>query len=429
MSGTLKLVGGSGASTGPLINDGWPSATPTTITETPFGSFFSPDPTEMANAWELPANAGTLRLPTGITQTVPTSAQDRSIISQSIDMVDLYGKLSSGKKLTEPEVQAATQLGGDIARAAQMQGSKGAKAAANAAINEIGTRLNHVGITPEDLVNFSTSKVPPKFATMLQNAGYAVTKNMSFTDMLGETSGPKAQQPLPTMSQGMSVGQYVQGLGNLSKDQITQLQQSMWNSGLYDSGYYSGESKAYTKGVLDTGTILAFRKAMQLSLQSNTPLESVIGGNLPLPQTATPATQNSGPLPGTASTSYVPQTQQSQLQSPLIKAFEAALGRAPSEQELANFTSSYNQEQANASKYMVDQGQSPQTAIDLQTGVPYLPTTPTASAAAEANAMNSNPVEYQAHGIANAFGLLMNLVDRSGTSAFTTPGHSPMSMS
>lgn len=409
----------------------WPDFT-TTAGDTAFGEYgyTSPNSGIAASAWQLPQNAGVLKLPTGITNQVPTSAKTRQSITQMMQMVDLVLKWTNNQKLSPAEIQDASELGGDIARAAQLQGSKQSSAAIGKATTEIAERLNNLGINPEALADPKTSKVPAPVANMLQNAGYAVTKNMTLEDMLNETTGPKAQQPLPDMSQQMTVGQYVQALGNLSKAQITQLQASMFNAGLYDPSYYdptATTSKAYTQGVMDTATIMAFRNAMQVAFKTGQPLEQVIGGNLPMPAAnATPTTPTpAGSLPGTSSTSDVPQTQSSQLQDPLIKAFQAALGRNPTQQELQQFTSSYNEAQVEASKWATDNGQSPQTNVDLQSGVPYLLTAPTATAAAAADAMNANPVEYNAHGIANAFGMLMNLVDRQGTSAFTTPGHAP----
>lgn len=114
-----------------------------------------------------------------------------------------------------------------------------------------------------------------------------------------------------------------------------------------------------------------------------------------------------------------------QTQQPLINAFVAALGRNPSQTELDNFTATYQGELEAGNTKLAEHGLSPGGEVDYTTGIPFVQGTPTVSAAATNYAEDQDPTEYQAHNVANAFGLLMNLVDRSGTSSLDTLGTRP----
>lgn len=267
----------------------------------------------------------------------------------------------------------------------------------------------------------ANQKIGSSVAAKLQNSGYAVTSSMTAAQMLNVVNSPKTQ-PAVTIPQGMTAGQYIQNLAQLSPQQLQGLQQQMFAQGLFDTSYTTG-GKAYTPGVLDSATILAFRNALHVASDNNVSLQTVIGSNLPMGTSAYGSDfGSSSSLPGSGSATYVPQASSAQTFKPLQAAFENELGRGPTQGEVGKFTQQYDTTQQDAAKWAIDHGQSPQTATDLQTGIPYIDTTPTVTNAASTDAMMSNPVEYQATGIANAFSMLMKLVDRSGVGALDTPG-------
>lgn len=406
---------------------------------------FSPDAGTMQTAWDLPPNTGSLRLNTGNTLTTPVPGSTRTAISSGIEMLNLYDKLDAGQQLTPADMNAAAKLGGAIERGAQLSAApkktKAQQSAITAAQNEIAARLvGTVGLKPEDLGKAGlNTKVPKTFASTMQNAGYAVTANMTVKQALGAAqSSELATGGGPTSAQSsMTVAQYVQSLASMSKAQLTQLQQSLYNGGFYDSTYYGGtdttkgaSTKEYTQGVLDTGTMLAFRKAILQTLADqkqgkNVTLDQVVTGGA----STNPALGNlpltGGTSTSAASTSTVPMATTVQTQQPLINAFVAALGRNPSQSELAAFTSTYQNELEQGSKTLAESGLSPNGIVDYSTGIPFVQGTPTVAAAATNYAETQDSTEYQAHNVADAFGLLMNLVDRQGTSSLDTPGTRP----
>jgi hypothetical protein len=439
----------------------------TTLGQTPPEALYSTDATVAASAWQLPQNAGSLRLPSGVGTTTPVNPKTRADLSQAVDMIQILDRLQSNQPLTPAELRAAATMGPVVSRAAEMLGRrkdvpakppkkgpletsvvngtatvapsetkgspaktvlpKGTKQAVNEATTEIAHRLEaKTGITAEELTkNGMGAPVPERFASMMQNAGYAVTKTMNVGQALqaANSQGPLAT-PSPDISAGLTVGQYIQQLAHMPKAQIYQLQQSLFNGGFYDPAYSDG-SKKYTQGVLDVGTIEAMRTAILQTLQQhaagkNTSLEQVIGAGQ-----AGNTIGSLGSTTGTNSTQPIPVATQAQTQQPLINAFVAALGRAPSQAELQAFTSSYTSQLQAGNKNAVESGLSPSGMVDYQTGIPFINGVPTVSAAASQYAENKDPNEYQGHNIADAFGMLMNLVDRQGVSALDTPGTRP----
>lgn len=411
-------------------------------------NLFSQNPTIMASSWDLPANVGALRLNTGNSTTAPVSSQTRTKVSDGITMLNLYDKLDSGTPLTNAEVSAATKLGGPVARAAQLVGTskpkkapKGLSGAVTDAKNELAQRLySTVGIGPEDLGKAGmNSPVPKGFAATMQNAGYGVTKAMTVKQALTAAQSVAAGSPPPTTAKSnVTVSQYIQGLQSMSKSQLTQLQQSLYTGGFYDDTYYGGTDsttgaspKEYTQGVLDTGTILAFRQAILQTLVDQQSGKSVtLDGVITGGASTNPALGNVPVTSGTSSddiskTASVPLATEAQTQAPLINAFVAALGRNPSQAELAAFTNAYQGQLEAGSKTLTEAGENPSGVVDYSSGIPFVQGTPTVSAAATNFAQDQDSTEYQAHNVANAFGLLMNLVDRSGTSSLDTPGTRP----
>jgi hypothetical protein len=242
----------------------------------------------------------------------------------------------------------------------------------------------------------------------------------------------------PSTLQGdMTVSQYITSLAGLPKGQLIQLQQQLYNNSFYDSTYYGGtdtakgaDTKAYTQGMLDTGTILAFRKAILQTLVDqkrgkNVTLNQVINGGASTNPALGNAPITAGTSTQTASTGTAPMATDAQTQQPLINAFVAAIGRNPSQQELSAFTSTYENELLQGNKTLAEQGLSPEGAVDYSSGVPFVQGVPTVAAAATNYAEDTDPVAYQGHNIADAFGLLMNLVDRQGTSSLDTLGTRP----
>jgi hypothetical protein len=260
----------------------------------------------------------------------------------------------------------------------------------------------------------------------MQNAGYGVTSAMSLSQALDAASG-KGPQGIPQAdaATNLTVGQYLQQMGKMSKAQIYQLQQQLFHGGFYDPTYTDG-TKSYTQGVLDVGTVEAMRTAMLTTLEQN-----ASGNNVTLEQVINnpsqfAATLNSaGALPGTTKGSTVPMATDAQTQEPLIAAAAKELGRNPTQAELTAFTAKYNAELQAGSKTLTLAGQNPQGIVDYQSGIPFVQGTPTVTAAADQYFQNTNPTEYQGHNVADAFGMLMNLVDRRGVSALDTPGTRP----
>jgi hypothetical protein len=420
------------------------SSASSTIEGDSAAQLYSPNAGVMASSWDLPPNLGSLTLKTGNSETTQIPSKTRTAVASGVEMLNIYDKLDSGEALTQADVNAASKLGPDIERAAQLAASgkpaKGARSAITKAQNEIAVRLHStVGLPPTALGKEGlNAKVPASFAATMQNAGYAVTKNMTVKQALGAAQSVVGGGQPPTSMQGdMTVAQYTQSLASMSKSQITQLQQQLYNNGFYDSEYYGGtdtdkgaDTKEYTQGVLDTGTILAFRKAILQTL-----VDQKQGKNVTLDQTinggasTNPALGNVPVTGGTstqsASTVTAPMATDAQTQQPLINAFVAAIGRNPSQQELSAFTSTYENELLQGNKTLAEQGLSPEGAVDYSSGVPFVQGVPTVAAAATNYAEDTDPVAYQGHNIADAFGLLMNLVDRQGTSSLDTLGTRP----
>lgn len=452
---------------------------PTTISEQPLGGLLSSDPTEMATAWDLPQNVGALRLPSGEASSKPADPKALSAVQQGVQMLTLYAKFESGTPLTQAELQAATALGGPVARAAQLLGkgtvipghpaipgkpgklgsgvtdlptslngmsqdqlpgatagipatkdkvtpAKGTAKALVDANKELAQRMEStLGLTPAELsAQGLKGLVPKQVAATMQNAGYGVTAQMTLAQALNVASGQGGSTPMPTIAGNQTVGQYIQGLGQLSKSQLYTMQQALYHGGFYDESYYSG--KDYTQGVLDTGTILAFRKAILSTLESNakgTPasLEQTIAGGA----SAFPVIGGAGLPADTTAATHTPQANPTQLQGTLENAFQAALGRAPSQSELQAFTNSYQGQLNAGSASLAKAGGTPSGFIDQSTGIPFLPQTPTASQAATSYVQNTDSTAYEGHNVADAFGMLMNLIDRPSTSSLDTVGARP----
>lgn len=449
--------------------------TPTHLGETPIGAFASPNPTEMASAWGLPPNVGALRLPSGVSVTHPATGKARTRLSQGMSMLELYGKLADPRaSISAADLNAAEQIGGPVARAAELvraehpsttprQTGAGISSTADSvggteraehvdrpavkkaraeAVAELGKRLTAtLGLSPKDLSDL-TAKAPRNLVSQMQNAGYAVTSRMTLGDAIGAMtkSSKNAEIPSPEGSRNLTVAQYIQSLtdGSLSRTDLEHLQKALYMGGFYDSDYYEGTSAAgaknYTRGQLTAGTMLAFRSAILQTLTESakgkhTSLAQVIGGGIGATGHASTVlgTGATGSLTGAKPTTPVPMATPQELQSTLETAMENYLGRLPTQQELSQFTQYYSGLMAQGSKTLLEEGENPggMGYVTYQTGIPYLPKVPTASQAAEQWTQNANSTEYHARNIADAYGMLMNLVDRQNVSAYTTPGEGP----
>lgn len=470
----------------------------TTVTETPTSDLGSPTPSVMLSAWGLPQNVGALQLPTGTTDPRAATEKDLTSVQRGVAMLSLYGTFASGRKLTPQELKAAQQLGGNVARAAEMVGvgqpaqrqqqpqeigkvtntgvlteeplktvpsgtvltAKGHKApkakepttptgenpsfqhptaqepakhgkdtqeAIAAAQAELEQRLHTaLGVTPTELT--TNAKVPKKLATMMQNAGYGVTQNMTLGKALGVVSGSgPTSTPSSTVTTPVTVAQQIQALMHTTnKTQITSLQNALYQGGFYDEEYTTGK-KAVTKGQLTTGTVLAYRSAI---LQTLT--QRAHGKQVTLDQVIQAGDSTNAGVLGTIPVSTTGKTAieyatPQQMQSTLESAMESYLGRLPTSQELNEFAHYYDQLQQTGNKSLAEEGEDPGGLgyVTYETGVPYMPKVPTPAQAAEQWAQTQNPVAFKAQKVANAYGMLMNLVDRQGESALDTVGTRP----
>ena len=440
-----------GSAYGTAANPNYAYST-TILDNTPLSEFGSQNPQELASAWGLPYNVGELNLQTGQTTTKAADPASLFGVQVGLQMMTLYEKfynyLKSPKTaggLSKVQLQAAEKMGGDIGRAAQMLngslGKKGNVAAIKESLasanGELLTRLNSKfagNINPEDLTKQGfAAKVPQGFANIMRNAGYAVTSGMTFAQALGAAGG--GQKPAPQLSQGQTVNQLLQSLvnGGMSRDQITALQENLFQSGLYDPSYEDG-SKSYTPGQLDTGTIQALRTAIlhtrQLQTQGqNVTLEDVISGGTDLGTFG--GTPEQGGIADTPPV-FVPQATGAQLQGTLDSQFESAMGRKPTAQDLAGFTQYMDSLQTAGSTAEAKAGQAQLAAeggTDPTTGISLIPGVASPTQAAQSYIQQNGANETTSHGVANAFGMLMNLIGSPSVNTNGNVGNQPTSTS
>ena len=209
----------------------------------------------------------------------------------------------------------------------------------------------------------------------------------------------------------VKAGDLVTTLGMLTRDQLAQFQEQLFQGGFYDS-------RSWTPGLFDGPTKQAVGGLVKATAYSN----ANAGKSADVPQNLKFANtwdvlhieqQNMlkmyGPqgaeaaLAQSASKKYT-QATQSQMDQPTLNAYEARLGRAPTAAELASVTQTMDQQQAAHAETMPSNSY----VVPGEGGVSAVPgvTTPTALAAQQA--MTGSPTEYEGHSLANAYGLMIN---------------------
>lgn len=322
------------------------------------------------------------------------------------------------------------------------------KRARQEAIAELLSRIHTtLGLTQKELANIG-GPVSKSLTTMMQNAGYYVRSNMTLAQAIGAMSkGATAQTPGTLATTPRTVGEYVQNLatGKMTGTQIWSLQKALYRGGFFDNEYYGAGPvpRSYTSKQLTGGTIYAFRTAVEMTATWNahhpkrqrTVMDTIQGGAGPYEPTVK-GNQYGGVYPTGTPTGKVPHTTvyvatPQEALKPLESAFATYLGRLPSQKELQQFTAYYTSLMQTANKQMVDRGLNPlgQGYVTYTSHIPFVPHVPSVGAAAEAWAQQQNPTEYQARNVADAYGMLMNLIDRQNVSAYTTPGTRPLTMS
>lgn len=492
-SGTAYGGATSATGSGTALNPNY-SYSPTVLGNLP--PALLADPATMASAWGIPTTSNgvnDLSILTGFSGQGPINVNDQNIIDRGVSMFDLYGKLqaiANGKKetLTKAEINAATALGGPIARAAQLLGesskvipgkpgkkgqqgvtlepssiggggismgevaiptpdvggtsptpatvvvpsvkSKAVQQALGAASKELEQRVKStLGI---DLSTYYKNgkpdpsvKITAADAGILQNAGYAVTSNSTVEQALEAVSQP-ANKGGPQQSQSQTVNELLTNLtsGKMTSAEITNLQNALYTGGMYDPSYYDG-GKVISKGNLDTGTVTALRTAISLTGELQAQGKQVTLQDV----LQDPHGPDKSVFGSVTSTPSVAQATAPQLQGTLESAMETYLGRLPTQQELSGFTSYMDSLQQQGSKALALSGGTDSGFVDYQTGIPLIPQVPTPAAAAESYVQNTQGPSYQAHNIANSMGLLLQLIDRQNVSAYTTPGAKPDTLS
>lgn len=191
----------------------------------------------------------------------------------------------------------------------------------------------------------------------------------------------------------------------MNRDQLTTLQDKLYQAGYYDNVVRPGTTTTYTPGHLDQYTMQAWGTLLQdaantygqkgvkatwndvlntqiQSMQSQGGIESILGK---VKSPVTVATE-------------------SQLNIPALTAFEARLGRNPTPSEMAQFTASFDAQQT-AHAADITPGS---TLFPDQNAVQQVPGVASPTQAAATFAMQNDNKEYLGHQMANAGALMIN---------------------
>lgn len=217
---------------------------------------------------------------------------------------------------------------------------------------------------------------------------------------------------------------------NMNRDQISALQQKLFDGGWYDGAIYSDPNVNFTPGQLDTYTTMAIGNLLNASASAYK------NGTKATWQQVLDATSSSNASQVDALSAakkataapHISEATQAQVKPSLQSAFEKELGYLPSEADITKFTSQYDAAQAAASPTaLANQG----TTLDFGVGgvpgssVPVLPGTPSVSAAALSGAQAANPTGYLGHQVENAYALFLNALGMGRTATATLPGYNP----
>jgi hypothetical protein len=254
-----------------------------------------------------------------------------------------------------------------------------------------------------------------------------------------------------SQAMGLSTTQPIQGQQQTAK--ITDLAQQIAHGGnlaqiqtqLYDGGFYSGSAyddpttAAFTPGHLDPQTMEAIGTALTYTAEYNkqnpqSPVtweEAVKSQDFDVGAAGGISTlQGGGPA-------KIPSATEAQLSIPLQSASEAQLGMLPDQAQLSQFTSEFDASQAahagqalgtNTAEQQGPTGTNeiPSDAsagTEYGTGVTIVPGMPSSSTAAAEFAQSSDPDQYLAHRVANAYGMILNSVIGTRGEEATLPGY------
>lgn len=284
----------------------------------------------------------------------------------------------------------------------------------------------------------------PKMAGVLAAAsgGAKVKPDLNDPQTLAKLAG-HVGVPLTTSAETANqktttIAQVASQIYSLPKNEIAGLQAQLWEAGLYDGnvedvGGAPGPLAAkISPGNLDPYTMRAFGKLLSLAAgdksanlswndyltkAADNQQQGLSTGDTPSSSSISIQSLMTGATTGSLKPSQVVTVNQAtpdQLRATMRTNFESALGRMPTDAELAQFTSEYDQNQQANSKYLDPNAPAPtdfaDTGVDLVPGIAR----PTAAAADFAR---TDTVEYGAHQIGNAGALLLAAMRPGGSAA------------
>ena len=194
---------------------------------------------------------------------------------------------------------------------------------------------------------------------------------------------------------------------------IAAFQQRLEAAGYFTDIQQSGATEEYTPGVFDIAT----QQAIGVLLGRTADLNKVVNGKVTGAKQSWDAvlnadTENVNANGGIqalikSAAAKIPQATASQMLTPAVQAFQSRLGRAPTAAELQALTAQYDSQQV--SKY---EGVNTLTP-DLNTGIVSSPGVARPTAAAAQYADQADGTEAFGHSVANAAGILANIISGS----------------